>query len=229
MKPSIPILALLVLCPTTAGADDPGLVVVVAEDPTPLQLTLPAGSAYQFAYDPARISLWDSVTKDNVVSPGQALTAPPSCGDADGDGDFDLEDVAALQRCFTGDGGGLVGPDCEAFDVDEDSDVDLADFAVGYTSFSGPFAPLRGDLDTNGRVNLEDYAAWSACLDGPSVIVRADYDQDGDVDLADFGSWVDCLNGPGIPQDRRVSGRTSTGTTTWTCLTSPSSRCSSVE
>ncbi|MCP4593998.1 MAG: hypothetical protein GY842_24970 [bacterium] len=199
MKPSIPILAFLVLCPMPARADDPGLVVVVAEEPAPLQFTLPAGSAYQFAYDPARISLWDRVTKDNLISPGQVLTAPPEPGDADGDGDFDLKDFAALQRCFTGDGGGPAGLGCEAFDADRDGDVDLTDFAAGHASFTGPFAPLRGDLNANGRVDLEDYAAWSACLGGPLVIVAADYDQDGDVDLTDFGPWLDCLDGPGVP------------------------------
>ncbi|MCP4593995.1 MAG: hypothetical protein GY842_24955 [bacterium] len=179
-----------------AAADpDPGLILEVNGQPKPASFTLPAGSSYYFEY-PAAVSLWDTAAKDNLIVPGQVLTAPPAIGDADGDGDFDLEDFAALQRCFTGDGGGPIGPECGAFDVDGDDDVDLIDFGAGHASFAGPFTPLLGDLDASGTVDLGDHAAWSACLDGPLVILAADSDQDGDVDLSDFVLWAACLSGP---------------------------------
>jgi hypothetical protein len=54
-------------------------------------------------------------------------------GDADGDGDWDLWDFGALQRCFSGpaDPIGYVMPSTEClrwFDFDEDQDVDLDDY-----------------------------------------------------------------------------------------------------
>ncbi|HUT57086.1 MAG TPA: hypothetical protein VNA25_04330 [Phycisphaerae bacterium] len=205
----VPILVFVsaVLAPRAALAGTPGLVTVVGEPPVALNLNLPASSAYKSTYDPARISIWDTATKDNLISPGQVLTAPPAPGDADGDGDFDLEDFAALQRCFTGDGGGPVGPTCQMFDADGDTDLDLTDFGVSQPSFTGPFTPLLGDLDVSGKVDLGDYATWSVCLDGPPVIVAADYDRDGDVDLADFGTWFSCLDGPGVPTGAQCQGK----------------------
>jgi uncharacterized lipoprotein YddW (UPF0748 family) len=50
-------------------------------------------------------------------------------GDADGNGVVDLDDFAALPDCLGGPGGDLPGEECEAFDFDDDRDVDLADVA----------------------------------------------------------------------------------------------------
>ncbi len=57
-------------------------------------------------------------------------------GDADDDGDVDLLDVAGLQGCHSGPGGG-VGPGCEPFDLDEDDDVDLADWDAMTLALTG--------------------------------------------------------------------------------------------
>ncbi|HUU82187.1 MAG TPA: hypothetical protein VM243_01665, partial [Phycisphaerae bacterium] len=181
----------------SAADSDPGLILEVNGQPKAVSFTLPAGSACYFEY-PAAVALWDTASKDNLIVPGQVLTAPPAPGDGDGDRDFDLIDFAALQGCFTGDGGGPIGPGCEAFDVDGDDDVDLLDFGAGHPSFTGPFTPLLGDLDASGTVDLDDYAERWACLDGPLVILAADSDADGDVDLNDFDAWAACLGGPTV-------------------------------
>ncbi len=48
-------------------------------------------------------------------------------GDYDGDGDFDLADLAGLPACQTGPNNGLLGGACWKFDFDEDGDVDMFD------------------------------------------------------------------------------------------------------
>jgi hypothetical protein len=50
-------------------------------------------------------------------------------GDADSDGDVDLDDAAALYSCRTGPGRVDRLCDCRFLDIDHDGDVDLADFA----------------------------------------------------------------------------------------------------
>ncbi|HUW85041.1 MAG TPA: hypothetical protein VMZ31_19850, partial [Phycisphaerae bacterium] len=52
-----------------AQSDDPGLAVVVGEPPQPLTLSVPALSACKLTYDAGRISVWDSVSKDNLLAP----------------------------------------------------------------------------------------------------------------------------------------------------------------
>ena len=59
-------------------------------------------------------------------------TARP--GDADDDGDVDLEDFAAMFLCLSGPGGG-VAPGCQNLDTNNDDDVDLADFATFQAMF----------------------------------------------------------------------------------------------
>jgi hypothetical protein len=67
-------------------------------------------------------------------------------GDQDGDGDADLSDFAAFQRCFSGDweGPGFASPsaDCvSAFDLEQptDGDIDLLDFLVFSATLTGPY------------------------------------------------------------------------------------------
>jgi hypothetical protein len=62
-------------------------------------------------------------------------------------------------------------------DLDQDSDVDLADFSYFQMCFNGPNRPINGG---------------SECL-------PADIDDDHDVDLADFGTFQACFNGPNRP------------------------------
>ena len=64
-----------------------------------------------------------------------------SPGDADDDGNVDLRDYAALQRCFSGEPeppGGRVSADCLVFDFDFDDDVDDTDYAAFRAEISQP-------------------------------------------------------------------------------------------
>jgi hypothetical protein len=69
------------------GGAEPLFVVVLEEPPQPLRFWVRPLSAYKFEYDPARITLWDSPTRDHLIAPGQIFTAPsyPS-GSSVGDG-----------------------------------------------------------------------------------------------------------------------------------------------
>ena len=58
--------------------------------------------------------------------------------DIDGDGDMDLRDLAVVQRCFAGEGGRPVAPECAAADQDGDGDVDLRNFCFFWLVFTGP-------------------------------------------------------------------------------------------
>lgn len=59
-------------------------------------------------------------------------------GDADGDDVVGVADFAAAAGCLAGPGGGPVGTPCEAFDFDDDTDVDLNDWARLQTVYTGP-------------------------------------------------------------------------------------------
>ncbi len=61
-------------------------------------------------------------------------------GDHDLDGDRDLDDFAAFQRCFTGADVFPYSAGCAVFDIDADRDVDLSDFDVFEWAVSGPTA-----------------------------------------------------------------------------------------
>ena len=91
-------------------------------------------------YDGARPELWDKL-QEMFVDP-----CPPEIGDADGDGDVDLDDAAYFVACL---GGPDVAPphvtpfftseDClNAFDSEGDGDADLADFGPFQIVFTGP-------------------------------------------------------------------------------------------
>ena len=51
-------------------------------------------------------------------------------GDADGDGDVDLDDLMGFVDCLGGPDGGYAEPSCEVFDFELDGDIDLVDFAA---------------------------------------------------------------------------------------------------
>ena len=59
-------------------------------------------------------------------------------GDADGDGIVGSGDFNALPVCATGPEVFTVGQDCEAFDFDDDQDIDLLDLARFQEAFGGP-------------------------------------------------------------------------------------------
>ena len=74
---------------------------------------------------------WPGGTRRNLrgylANRAWALYPPERLGDADGDGDIDLDDFAVFLACQTGSGPGLVQPGCEMMDFDGDGDVDEAD------------------------------------------------------------------------------------------------------
>jgi len=59
-------------------------------------------------------------------------------GEADFDGDIDLEDAAVLHDCLTGPGDFDRLCDCRFLDLDHDRDVDLADFARFQRAYAAP-------------------------------------------------------------------------------------------
>ncbi len=66
----------------------------------------------------------------------RALTV--TTGDVDHDGDVDWRDFAGTSVCLTGpDPGDVPIPACEAYDLDADADVDLADVATFQNAFTG--------------------------------------------------------------------------------------------
>jgi choice-of-anchor B domain-containing protein len=58
-------------------------------------------------------------------------------GDCDVDGDRDLDDFEIFDGCYTGPGGGPVGPGCKCSDLDDDDDVDWSDFELLQLGFTG--------------------------------------------------------------------------------------------
>ncbi len=62
-------------------------------------------------------------------------------GDANGDEDIDLEDVALLQQCL-GEATSSDAPECEYFDSDHDQLITLDDFSVFSQSLAGPTTVL---------------------------------------------------------------------------------------
>lgn len=165
---------LLLAVSVPASGDDPGLVVVIGEDPEPVEFSVPASSDYKFAYDPAAISLWDTVTKDNLIPPDTVLVAPSAQGDTEPDCDVDLLDIGAFQRCFTGPGGGPVPTGCGLLDFDTDDDVDADEYAVLEPGVGGPAVCGSAQI----TVYVEGFVASSA-LGDVTITLLVDAEGDG--------------------------------------------------
>jgi hypothetical protein len=64
---------------------------------------------------------------------------------------------------------------------------------------------VSGDMDEDGDVDLADYGSFLSCYNGPgnppgqAGCEAADFDEDGDVDLTDYGVFLGCYNGPNKP------------------------------
>ena len=71
----------------------------------------------------------------NLVSADHDLFPAPGDGDFDDDGDVDLMDFAAFQRCFACPG---MTSECRAGDFEPDGDVDPDDYADFVPVFTGP-------------------------------------------------------------------------------------------
>lgn len=65
--------------------------------------------------------------------------------------------------------------------------------------------PSNGDVDDDGDVDLADFGVFLACFNGPqnppaqASCAPTDFDHDNDVDLGDFGMFLSCFNGPQRP------------------------------
>ena len=93
------------------------------------------------AYDSAR-GVTVLFGGDDAVNPQRGdttweLANPPFDGDCDGD--LDLVDVAAFQRCFSP--GVPPEPECARFDQSGAEGVDLADWAGLRGALTGPIPP----------------------------------------------------------------------------------------
>ena len=91
---------------------------------------------------------------------------PPNMLAGNGDYDFDLDvdwdDFAYWAGCMTGEGGPPVPPfdACNAFDFDEDRDVDEQDFGAFQAAFQKPPAPgctISGTLFQGARHAVPNY------------------------------------------------------------------------
>ncbi|MCA9250649.1 MAG: hypothetical protein KDA54_05905 [Phycisphaerales bacterium] len=144
--------------------------------------------------DPARpltIALWqnfhydsgfDSLVNGPIIfgiagtaqvggSGGVTLNLVSRRGDTDADGDLDLCDFAAVQKCFGGSGVAVQEALCLIADFDDDNDVDLDDLAGFVGELIGPDPPPDGPLgacclpDGGCTENVEEpYCTWT--LDG---------------------------------------------------------------
>jgi hypothetical protein len=78
----------------------------------------------------------DTVT--NNLSQIDAFAGNGRAGDFDEDADIDSLDYTRFVACYTGPGGGPVGPECAAADFDSDGDVDCNDWLNFQFVWTGP-------------------------------------------------------------------------------------------
>jgi len=85
------------------------------------------------------VELYECTAIDGVYQ-GDGSICEEGCafGDLYGDGDVDLRDFAAFQRCFTGAGGAAVESECQRGDLDGCGAISLFDFVGFRNAFTGP-------------------------------------------------------------------------------------------
>ncbi len=96
----------------------------------------------------------DTVTND--LTQIDAFTGSGKAGDFDEDADIDSLDYNRFVACYTGPGGGPVGPECAAADFDGDGDVDCNDWLAFRFVWTGPgnipaFTLCTAGIDTGDR------------------------------------------------------------------------------
>lgn len=139
----------------------------------------------------------------NVVDIGAYEEQVTGQGDADGDGNVNVDDHAAFAACMFGPKTTPRPADplsvslCRSvFDSDADADVDLMDF----DDFTEQFGRTAGNCAGSAAINLEDFAPLSGCMTGPEGGLApgctcADIDRDRDVDMRDYSEFLS-LFGP---------------------------------
>ena len=83
------------------------------------------------------ITNWDNIGNYLYYNQNEAA----GLGDFDADGDVDGDDFDAFAACFTGPGGGPVGPECVPGDFDVDDDVDCHDWDHFVLTWTEPEDP----------------------------------------------------------------------------------------
>lgn len=85
------------------------------------------------------------------------------------------------------------------------ADGTAASIVITGVSFTPSGPRVAPDLDDDGDVDLADFGLFQTCFNGPNRAyastgcVVADFDADHDVDLMDFGTLQACFNGPNRP------------------------------
>jgi len=131
------------------------------------------------------------------------LYPPDRLGDADGDGDRDLDDFVRFATCHGSDAPGTIQPGCEVMDYEGDGDVDDADFAMFLADFDGP----QDDCNKNGVMDLQEILDGSAPdVNGNGVIdgcefVAADLNGDFLVNDQDLQILIAAWGQPKSPAD----------------------------
>jgi len=119
----------------TAAADLYRVTLRVAGPGNAEVAILPAADAKFAASTPEGVKVGHTDTNGNpagsIYPPAVAVTGGIA-GDADGDGDVDVEDFLGFPPCMTGPTG-TVQAGCGVYDFDADNDVDLTD----YSAFQG--------------------------------------------------------------------------------------------
>ena len=99
----------------------------------------------------------------------------------------------------------LILTNCGYDDVAEYRCVITAGCGSVYTNTAALTLPARTDIDQDNDVDLADFGTFQYCFNGPNRPLRepscdvCDFDEDNDVDLADFGMFAACFNGPNRP------------------------------
>jgi hypothetical protein len=102
---------------------------------------LPGGSFRTYLDNSMNILLAAGHNVTNVYSQIDVLDGNGAAGDFNGDGAVDGTDFARFAACFTGPGGGPVGPECVAGDFDQDGDIDCDDWDLFKVVWTGGSAP----------------------------------------------------------------------------------------
>lgn len=146
---------------------------------------------------PPTVAVGGTVDEGPVM--GSTGIPEPPTPDANGDGDVDLDDYAALVGCMTGPDIFAVAPGCGDRDLDQDGDIDQIDFGVfqrcfsgADTAFDGDCAPIIGQTFHPGSAYM-DIALWYDAMAG-TVTLTVNGDQLATyTSAAPAGAFVDGL------------------------------------